>query len=529
MAFSFSLELLSSPTVLAALVLTLYLIYAHIISPSKLSHIPGPWYTSHSTLPLLYWITSGSAWSKYGHLCQEYNSDLIRIAPGHLITGSVKTWKKIYSSSSSSSTKGSSPGYPRSDWFNAMRFVPNQDNTLSMRSEKSHSDLRMKLAAGYGGKEVPDLESKIDEQVLSLISLINRKYISNLKEGIYKPMDFARKSHFFTLDVISSLAFGESFGDLRDDNDNHGYLEQMEQGITLINIMAVLPKLYLFLEKSKILALVGPSERDDLGLGKAYRLAKELVGRRFRNGDETPSEDRKDMMGSFFRHGMKRSQVESEVVLQILAGSDTTATAVRSVLLNVVSCERVYRRLMKEIGEKMEGVGEEEVIRDSTARGMKYLQACIKEGLRIAPPVSGLFSHEVPAGGDEVDGYFVPGGTRIGWSTYAMTRNPSLFGPDEHCFRPERWLLHEDGGDCESAAKLREMDQNNEVIFGYGRFKCLGQPVALMELNKIFVELLQRFDFQICDPKKPYEVDFQIGVWTQIGLWMTVTRREERV
>lgn len=272
----------------------------------------------------------------------------------------------------------------------------------------------MKLAAGYGGKEVPDLESKIDEQILSLISLINRKYISNLKAGIYKPMDFARKSHFFTLDVISSLAFGESFGDLRDDHDNFGYLEQMEQGITLINVMAVLPRLYLFLEKSKILALVGPSERDDLGLGKAYRLAKELVGRRFRNGNETPSEDRKDMMGSFFRHGMKRSQVESEVVLQILAGSDTTATAVRSVLLNVVSCERVYGRLMRDIGERMEGVGEEEVIRDSTARGMKYLQACIKEGLRIAPPVSGLFSHEVPAGGDEVDGYFVPGGTRIG-------------------------------------------------------------------------------------------------------------------
>ncbi|GIZ48367.1 hypothetical protein CKM354_001143100 [Cercospora kikuchii] len=530
MAFSLSLDLLSSPTVLATLALIIYFIYAHIISPSKLSHIPGPWYTSHSTLPLLYWITSGSAWSKYGHLCQEYNSNLIRIAPGHLITGSVKTWKKIYSSSSSSSsTKGSSPGYPRSDWFNAMRFVPNQDNTLSMRNEKSHSDLRSKLAAGYGGKEVPDLESKIDEQILQLISLINRKYISNLKAGIYKPMDFARKSHFFTLDVISSLAFGESFGDLRDDRDNFGYLEQMEQGITLINVMAVLPRLYLFLEKSKILALVGPSERDDLGLGKAYRLAKELVGRRFRNGDEGPSEDRKDMMGSFFRHGMKRSQVESEVVLQILAGSDTTATAVRSVLLNVVSCERVYGRLMREIGERMEGVGEEEVIRDSTARGMKYLQACIKEGLRIAPPVSGLFSHEVPAGGDEVDGYLVPGGTRIGWSTYAMTRNPSLFGPDEHCFRPERWLLHEDGGDCESAAKLREMDQNNEVIFGYGRFKCLGQPVALMELNKVFVELLRRFDFQICDPKKPYEVDFQIGVWTQIGLWMTVTRREERV
>ncbi|KAF2213508.1 hypothetical protein CERZMDRAFT_120796 [Cercospora zeae-maydis SCOH1-5] len=519
MASSLILDVPPSPAVLVALLLVFYLIYTHGFSSARLSHIPGPWYTSHSTLALLYWIFTGSAWSKYGHLCQEYNSNLIRIAPGHLITGSVKTWKKIYSSSStpsktsSSSSPSSHPptsGYPRSDWFNAMRFVPNQDNTLSQRSEKLHASLRAKLASGYSGKEVPSLERDIDTQIRSFIALIERKYLSNFhqQQPIHKPLDFARKSNFFTLDVISSLAFGESFGDLVDDADHYGYLEQMEKGITLINLMAVLPRLYRFLETTRILALVGPSERDDLGLGKAYGVAKEIVGRRFqqrRRGDEggngeeeeeeeKPSEDRKDMMGSFFRHGMKRKEVESEVVLQIMAGSDTTATAVRSVMLNVVSCARVYARLMQEITGKIEegsiGIGEEDVIKDSTARGMKYLQACIKEGLRIAPPVSGLFSHEVPAGGDEVDGYFVPGGTRIGWSTYAMTRNPTLFGPDEHCFRPERWLLREDGGDCESSAKLHEMEQNNEVIFGYGRFKCLGQPVALMELNKIFVELL---------------------------------------
>ena len=33
------------------------------------------------------------------------------------------------------------------------------------------------------------------------------------------------------------------------------------------------------------------------------------------------------------------------------------------------------------------------------------------------------------------------------------------------------------------------MERNNDLIFGYGRFKCLGQSVALMELNKVFVEV----------------------------------------
>ena len=106
-----------------------------------------------------------------------------------------------------------------------------------------------------------------------------------------------------------------------------------------------------------------------------------------------------------------------------------------------------------------------------------------------------------------------------------MTRDSTLFGPDEDCFRPERWLLSADGGDCSSPDKLREMEQNNEVIFGYGRFKCLGQAVALIELNKIFVELLRRFDFQLCDPKRPMELDYQIGIWVQTGMWVRVTKR----
>ena len=392
---------------LLAIAIFVYAIWTYAAS-RKLVHVPGPWYTSYTTLPLLPWMVRGTAWSHYGQLCKTYGP-LVRIAPDHLITGSATQWKKMYAARN---------GYPRSDWFNAMRFTPGKDNTLSMRDEKSHADLRMKLAGGYGGKENPDLEATIDEQVLELVKLIERKYLSDSKRGVFKPMDLARKSHFFTLDVISSLAFGESFNDLSDDQDNHGYLHETEKAITLINIMAVLPNLYSFLERSQILKMLGPSDRDDLGLGKAFKLASNIVAKRFggktlseTGASEKPSEDRKDMMGSFLRHGLSREQVESEVVLQILAGSDTTATAVRSVFLHVLSSPTVYQKLMKEI-DNTNIAGD--MVSDSEARTMSYLQACIKEGLRISPPVSGLFSHAVPAGGDTIDGHYVPAGTRIG-------------------------------------------------------------------------------------------------------------------
>jgi hypothetical protein len=49
-------------------------------------------------------------------------------------------------------------------------------------------------------------------------------------------------------------------------------------------------------------------------------------------------------------------------------------------------------------------------ITDGEARKLPYLQAVIKEGLRIWPPVVGLMAKEDPPGGDEINGMFVPEG-----------------------------------------------------------------------------------------------------------------------
>ncbi len=86
------------------------------------------------------------------------------------------------------------------------------------------------------------------------------------------------------------------------------------------------------------------------------------------------------MMGSFLRHGLTRAQVESEAVLQILAGSDTSATAIRSVLLNVLSSPTIYKKLVEEI-DGMEVAGE--VISDAAARPMSARDSSIVANHRL--------------------------------------------------------------------------------------------------------------------------------------------------
>ena len=162
-----------------------------------------------------------------------------------------------------------------------------------------------------------------------------------------------------------------------------------------------------------------------------------------------------------------------------IAGSDTTATAIRATILHIITNPRVNERLLEEIRDASITT---DVISDAEARTMPYLQAVIKEGLRIWPPVAGLQSKEAPPQGDTWKGVFIPGGTRIGYCAWGIYRDEELWGKDAGEFRPERWLNADE-------AKLKEMESTLDLIFSYGRWQCLGRPVATMELNKIFVQV----------------------------------------
>jgi hypothetical protein len=89
---------------------------------------------------------------------------------------------------------------------------------------------------------------------------------------------------------------------------------------------------------------------------------------------------------------------------------------------------------------------------------------------------------KVPPEGDKINGVFVPGGTKIGANMWALLRRKDVFGDDADVFRPERWLEA-------SPDELQKMEAVGELVWGYGRYVCLGKSVALIELNKIFVEV----------------------------------------
>ncbi|EME82106.1 uncharacterized protein MYCFIDRAFT_139090 [Pseudocercospora fijiensis CIRAD86] len=119
---------------------------------------------------------------------------------------------------------------------------------------------------------------------------------------------------------------------------------------------------------------------------------------------------------------------------------------------------------------------------------MPYLQACIKEGLRIHPVVAVPLEQVVPKGGLTLSGTYFPAGTIIGCSPFVVARDEKLF-PHPDTFRPERWLEA-------SGQNLLAMERGS-LAWGSGKRVCIGKNVAMLEMSKLIPQLLRRYSLEL--------------------------------
>lgn len=124
------------------------------------------------------------------------------------------------------------------------------------------------------------------------------------------------------------------------------------------------------------------------------------------------------------------------------------------------------------------------IISNAKARSIPYLAAIFKEALRIHPPAVGTLEKQAGSNGDMLpDGRRVPAGTKVGVSIWAVQRDPETFGDDAEVFRPERWL------EVQDEQRKRKMDSAVDVVFGAGRFVCMGRDIAMTQFLKVVSEV----------------------------------------
>ncbi|KAI8966553.1 cytochrome P450 monooxygenase [Daldinia sp. FL1419] len=482
----------------ASLFLTWFIVTS-IVAWYRLRHIPGPFLGSFSHLWMVKSILRNSlgndlsGLSKYGPLA--------RVGPNYILSNDPEIVRRYTSARST---------YGKDEWYETIKFAPGHDSMFSIASNREHDRRKAKTIKGYNGRENSDLELAVDSQVASFIDIVRRKHLSK-SHG--HPVDLALLSRYFTLDVITRLAYGQPFGFLDADGDLYEYTSLMDRTLLKQNLCQEVPFLKRIVFSRPFHALFGAKPTDEKGAGKMMGVTQKIISERFQG-----QKDVDDMMGSFIRHGLTEHECGAEAMIQVIAGSDTTATVIRTTLAYLMSTPRVYSKLKTMIKQCVERNEVSAPITYEEAQKLPYLKAIILEGIRMRSPTPYGHYKSVPPEGDMINGMFIPGGTAIGHNSHAFTKNEAIFGEDVNVFRPERFLECDDKTKAERASAV-------DIIFGGGRWMCAGKPVALMELHKVFFEWLRVFDFQLVNPLKGWDENI-IFLTCQSNMWVTITEDE---
>ena len=142
--------------------------------------------------------------------------------------------------------------------------------------------------------------------------------------------------------------------------------------------------------------------------------------------------------------------------------------------------------MLKNVQEELDiHVGRERWVEESDMKNLVYLQAIIKEAMRLCPPAPLSVPHESMEDCN-VAGYFVPKGTQLLVNIWKLHRDPRVW-TDPNDFKPERFLT--------THAHFDVRGKNFEYIpFSAGRRSCPGISSAMQAMPLTLGRLLQGFN-----------------------------------
>ncbi|KAJ0582347.1 putative geraniol 8-hydroxylase [Helianthus annuus] len=178
-----------------------------------------------------------------------------------------------------------------------------------------------------------------------------------------------------------------------------------------------------------------------------------------------------------------------------IAGTDTTSATLEWAMAELIHNPDKLATARSEI-IKLLMENKEKIIQESDISQLPYLQAVIKETLRLHPPVPFLIPHQAIRD-IEIQGFLVPKNAQILCNLWAMGRDPKVWShPDT--FMPERFL----------EVNVDYRGQDFELIpFGAGRRICPGLNMAHRMLHIMLGSLIQKFDWKFEGNKKAQDMD----------------------
>jgi cytochrome P450 family 110 len=183
---------------------------------------------------------------------------------------------------------------------------------------------------------------------------------------------------------------------------------------------------------------------------------------------------------------MSDEELRDELTTLLVAGHETTATAIAWAFRFILALPEVEGRLLEEI----EDASCKGPLSAAAIAALPYLDATVREALRLNPviPIVGRILDKPM----NVGGYDLPKGVAVVCSIYLAHRRPEAF-PDPTRFYPERFIG-------------KKITPTEFFPFGGGVRRCIGMAFALYEMKMVIAELMLRTRLVLA-PTRPIKVE----------------------
>ncbi|KAL8233023.1 hypothetical protein R6Q57_002801 [Mikania cordata] len=374
------------------------------------------------------------------------------------------------------------------DRFLSSRFVPDafhnpysafalvwSDSNDNWRSLRSICRSEMFSAKALGSQSSLK-EQKLTELIDFLCS--TKGQVVNIGEVIFTTM----------FNNLSNIMFGKDFLDLKDEQTTsvdlrRRLLKMMKNGFApnISDFYPILKRFDLQGLRKQTLKHVNDIFSSWEGIINERRLA--LV-----------SQKEQCFVDRLIKNGFINDQIKLLALELFTAGTDTTTSTIEWVMAELIKNKQAMYKVQQELKQKL--ISTTNINVESEFSRLPYLNACIKEALRLHPPVPLLIPRRAVQT-CEVMNYTVPRDAQILVNIWAIGRDPKLWD-DPQLFKPERFL----------DSKVDFKGQDFEFIpFGAGRRMCPGLLLGVTSVQSILASLILQFEWVLPNGQDPVDLD----------------------
>ncbi|KAF5772381.1 putative N-methylcoclaurine 3'-monooxygenase [Helianthus annuus] len=329
-------------------------------------------------------------------------------------------------------------------------------------------------------------------------SRLREEKIDQLLEFLHKKQGQvinARDIVFTTLfNTLSCIVFGKDFLDLEKENET--FVGVKRSILMILEYVSRVKDFGSFFPVFQRFDLQGIRKGGMKHIQEVFDFWKDTIEERKVQMSSSTSSSRqsKFFLDRLLENGFSDDRINEYVTELFVAGTNTTTTSLVWAMAEIVKNQDVVKRIEEEMKRE---IGSNK-IKVSQLSKLPYLQACVKESLRLHPPVPFLLPR-LAVETCEVMNYTIPKNAQIFVNVWAIGRDPNVWD-DPLSFKPERFLVSD----------LDFKGQDFELLpFGSGRRICPSLPLGSKSMEFIIASLVHEFDWVLPDIKDPSQLDME--------------------